>query len=510
MYIEPNTIIRILKNCPLDTTYDHTLYFNDSGAQYKYFSGLTKYTLTRQTYQRVNRSRMRVQYKADDLYDCNYIMFQNSNFGSKWFYAFIKSVEYVNNVTSEIEYQIDVMQTWAFDYQLGQSFVEREHSATDVPGDNLVPENLERGEYVSEDFDSSGEIGGKSIVVAATFDKNYTNISGSYYGGVFSGLWFTTFENTPAGASECAKFIEGAGAKSDGIISVFLMPTAMVTESNGAAVSKRFEKTKFMELKRADGEPVKNKKLLTYPYNLLYVTTLQGNHAEYHYEYFSGESCEFNIGGDMSPNSSVILSPVNYKGVLVNYDEKLVLSGFPQLSFNTDAFKQWLGQNALSLPVNALSTSLGAASNIGRAQIGAAYATTASIAPISAGVAVAGVVSEVYQHSIMPHQAKGGGGSTTMAAMGLLDFAFMHKHIRPEFVSIIDDYFTMYGYATHRVKIPNRAVRPHWTYTKTIGCVIEGSVPADDISKICRIYDNGITFWKNGNEVGNYSLDNSV
>lgn len=507
MYIEPNAVIRVLKNCPLDNTYEHTLYFGGSEAQFEYFASLTKYTLTRQTYQRVNRSRMRVQVKADDLYDCNYIMFQNSSFGSKWFYAFIKSVEYVNNVTSEIEYEIDVMQTWAFDYQLGQSFVEREHSATDVAGENLVPENLERGDYISEDFDASGEIGGKSIVVAATFDKNYDNISGSYYGGVFSGLWFTTFENTPAGASECANFIQNAGSKSDGIVAVFLMPTAMVTESNAAAVSKTLEKTKFLNLKRADGGSVKNKKLLTYPYNLLYVTTLQGNHAEYHYEYFSGDACEFNIGGDMSPNPSVILAPVNYKGVSTNYDEKLVLSGFPQLSFNTDTFKQWVAQNALSLPVNALSSSLGAAKAIGTA---AAAGLASTIAPVAAGVAVAGVVSEVYQHSVMPHQAKGGGGSTAMAAMGLLDFVFMHKHIRPEFVSIIDDYFTVYGYATHRVKVPNRAVRPHWTYTKTIGCVVHGSVPCDDMSKICKIYDNGITFWKNGSEVGNYSLDNSV
>jgi hypothetical protein len=67
----------------------------------------------------------------------------------------------------------------------------------------------------------------------------------------------------------------------------------------------------------------------------------------------------------------------------------------------------------------------------------------------------------------------------------------------------------MYGYATHRVKVPNRSSRPYWNYVKTIGCVITGSVPADDIKQICDIYNAGITFWKNGNNVGNYSLDNS-
>ena len=180
MYIEPNTVIRLLKNCPLDTTYEHTIYFESDSAQISYFQSLTKYTMTNQSYQRVQRGKMRVAYKAEDLYDCNYLMFQNSSFGNKWFYAFIKSVEYVNNATSEIEFEIDVMQTWFFNYDLEMCFVEREHSATDNIGENLVPENLETGEYVSDDFDASGVLGNKSIVVASTFDEEYNNISGAY------------------------------------------------------------------------------------------------------------------------------------------------------------------------------------------------------------------------------------------------------------------------------------------------------------------------------------------
>lgn len=79
-----------------------------------------------------------------------------------------------------------------------------------------------------------------------------------------------------------------------------------------------------------------------------------------------------------------------------------------------------------------------------------------------------------------------------------------------EYARMIDDFFTMFGYVTKRNKIPNRNVRPHWTYTKTMGCTVTGSVPAPDMNKICSIYDNGITFWKKGSEVGNYSLDNTV
>ena len=59
------------------------------------------------------------------------------------------------------------------------------------------------------------------------------------------------------------------------------------------------------------------------------------------------------------------------------------------------------------------------------------------------------------------------------------------------------------------IKTPNINSRPHWNYVKTINCVIVGEAPSDDIATICGIFNNGITFWKNGDEVGNYNLDNS-
>lgn len=85
MYIEPGTNIRILKDVPLDTTYDHTIFFTDGTTQENYFMGLQKYNLTNYTYQRVKKGVSRVGIKADNLYDCNYMMFQNTSFGSKWF-----------------------------------------------------------------------------------------------------------------------------------------------------------------------------------------------------------------------------------------------------------------------------------------------------------------------------------------------------------------------------------------------------------------------------------------
>jgi hypothetical protein len=93
------------------------------------------------------------------------------------------------------------------------------------------------------------------------------------------------------------------------------------------------------------------------------------------------------------------------------------------------------------------------------------------------------------------------------------------KRIREEDARVIDDYFTMYGYATNRVKVPNRTARPYWNYIKTEGCNIGPTtdewgnktyLPTDVGSEIMCIYDHGITFWNPQCEVGKYSLyDNS-
>ena len=91
-----------------------------------------------------------------------------------------------------------------------------------------------------------------------------------------------------------------------------------------------------------------------------------------------------------------------------------------------------------------------------------------------------------------------------------MTFLFYHRHITAQFARIIDEYFDMYGYALHRVAIPNVQARKRWTYVKTIGCAVVGTMPADDMRKIQQIFDNGVRFWRNPSEVGNYSLDNSL
>ena len=148
--ITPITAVKVLRGVPLDSTYTDTFgkgFFPNVSAQVAYFTRKAKYTFTDLTPVRM-QNMLRLPIVADDLFDCNYIMFQNANFGQKWFYAFIDEINYINPSCSEVSFTLDVMQTWLFDYTIHPSFVEREHINNDSIGQNIVAENLELGDYV--------------------------------------------------------------------------------------------------------------------------------------------------------------------------------------------------------------------------------------------------------------------------------------------------------------------------------------------------------------------------
>ena len=146
MYIYPNSDLYILHNISLNNDYDHTIYFSSVQDQTNFFldpnNHFIKMHLTNQSYIRKERGWMQVNFNQNDLYDCTYLMFKNTHYLGKWFYAFILSVEYVNDNTSKINFEIDVMQTWFFDYTLDECFVEREHSISDSLFETTVEEDL--------------------------------------------------------------------------------------------------------------------------------------------------------------------------------------------------------------------------------------------------------------------------------------------------------------------------------------------------------------------------------
>ena len=176
------------------------------------------------------------------------------------------------------------------------------------------------------------------------------------------------------------------------------------------------------------------------------------------------------------------------------------MEGFPQVAWSIDSFRAWLAQSASKTAISGIGS------------IGGIAAGVMSGNPVIAGAGVLGLASSINEAvlaSNRPPQAKGVDAGTVDVATRTKNFFFKRMQVDLDHAIVIDDFFSVYGYAIGEVKFPNFNARPHWTYIKTRKCSVESNAPADDVKKICSIIDNGITFWRNAGELGNYSLDNS-
>lgn len=519
MYIQPTTNIRLLKDVPLDTSYDHTIYFESATAQYNYFIGLQKYNLTNYTYQRVKRGVARVGIKADNMYDCNYMMFQNTAYGNKWFYAFITAVEFVNNECAEIYFELDVMQTWLFDCEPDYCFVEREHSLTDNIGEHIEPETVATGEYVFNDYQPIISMTDMAVCIAIVDTNDVTD--GTLYDGIYGSAQLWVYDSTDVKSinGKVNEYVQ----KPNAIIGMYMLPKLFIGDDipdthrlsyGQGAITNDVKLQPVTTNDTLDGYKPKNKKLYTYPYNFYHVDNASGNELSLRYEFFEERTPVVEISGTVTQPVVAILRPCSYKGVagyssLGGYTtlntESLQLNNYPMCSWNVDAYQAWVAQNSVPIALNGVGSLI---------QLGVAgtYSNVPNAVLMSGNIGqVSGIMSQFYQASIGADISKGnlnnGGGNV---ANHKQQFYGGRCSVCKEYARMIDEYFTMFGYAVHRVKKPNRSSRPHWNYVKTVGAIVTGSVPADDMRKICGIYDNGITFWKKGSEVGQYNLDNTV
>lgn len=593
MYIAPNSTIILCKGLKIDNSYSNTIYFSNADAQYKYFTSKAVVTLTNNSYVRKGLGRVRVGVPIGSIYNCNYLMYRNISFENKWFYAFVTSVEYVNNQATDITFDIDVLQTWMFNYSPSQCFVDREHSSTDNPGDNRINEGLDTGDYTYLNVPAfSQTFRDKVICVASTLnnDGDDTNVDGSIYGGMYSGLTFRTYELNSSGAKQVTEFLEKASeaGHEDSIVSIFVAPRKFVQGDgiqgeNSTDNGYKIHTPTALGTFRHEYKP-RNKKLLTYPYVGLYLYNSQGASEILKYELFNDPSnINFTLWASSGCAPNAIVIPTGYDSYSNGYAQQYImeLSGYPQCAWTTDTFRAWLAKNEpfLSLDEEEISTTTSykagsieiagkkdkantiagianRASNVAQDISSAVGYSTSLSAIANPGQAVANGVNaginaanqagqaanDIYQYEqnkaqrtldaaynnsmaqinmerlmaqkevarMNPPSYHGSSTGNARLYTNNFEIGIYKFSIRDEFARRIDDYWDLFGYKTNRVKIPNRAVRPHWTYCKTQGCTFSGSVPNEDMEQIRALYDGGIRWWKNGDEIGNFSLNNQV
>lgn len=534
-YVTPNSTLQLFKGINLDNRYLHTIYFASESAQNTWFTSKVFRTYSDLMYRRYESKAVRIEADATSLLGVTYLRFRNTRSGSKWFYAFVTGIEYVNENTTDVYYEIDVMQTWFIQGgSVRPCMVLREHVSVDTFGINIEEEPIGSDVYDCDLITSYGNtyFGSYEVIVNSTGEPDDGDLLQC---GLFNGTLYTPL---PANNATQVGFIKqyledllgswDKGQQQQDIIDMYTVPTFLTT-SQGASINPIAKQ--FSRPTTYDNYTPKNKKLMTYPYSFLLCTTHNGDGASYRWEYFDSSTIDFRMAGTHLAGGQIICYPRAYNGQTNNLDCKVTMSDFPKNPFVYDAYQAWVAMGGKTKYDNdwAITTAKGASAVLdtftrtaNKANNSISGNSDAQLG-VNIGLGLVSSVSDairtganiVEAQNKLTYQFKDAhyrpniqvGASSPSIAVGMheLDFYFYHCHVRDDEVKRLDDFLSCYGYAVNKVKSPNLTGRAYWNFVQTENAVIAGDMPASSRDAIGRIFDGGITFWHNGDQVGNYA-----
>jgi len=543
----PASVIYMCKAVRLSPNYEHTYFFKSVSDQESFFAGRVHRTFPAYTYLRKDWS-IKLQTTMETALNWDYCYFKNPTptGDGKTYYYFVRKVEYVNDNTVEVFLEMDVLQSYYFDHDLNETFVERAHVDDDTFGSNTVDEGLELGEYVTYSKTGNADFriqsfSNMAVLVMSTYNPEFPNLedSDSVFNNVYCGfgVWAVALDSNSA--VSISTYINNMGAKADGVIGMWMYPQDFIELYAGDSFEntdivfhpvrgcKSVLCTPIYKPYDLDGYVPKNNKMFTYPFSFLHVTNFEGGSAEYRYEYKSKGTATNNITlkmfGAIGPDAGLKIAPIDYKNIVTNYDEALTLSAFPNCAWNQDVYKIWLAQNMNQhqFTVDSANTNKTLAAVSGAVGVVSSLATGNVLGAVGSGIGSAsaiigqqqrieGLMAQKRDMSVLPSQAKGNYTPSINSANGIHTFFIGNKTIRKEYAERIDHYLSMYGYKINDiipVHLPQRKTREKWSYIKTCGANPTGlSLPSDVQVKLGAIYDKGITFWDRDyvQEIGSY------
>ena len=215
---------------------------------------------------------------------------------------------------------------------------------------------------------------------------------------------------------------------------------------------------------------------------------------------------------------------MSYAGNATNRKELIQFTENMIAFYSGNALANYLESNANSHSNSVLSSMVGMVSSAITSLI-----TKNPVPAISGGISgVTSIYTKLGQLDDLRNAPPPSNYSTNIPlfviGMEYMGGIFYSEGVTAEKARIIDDYFSMYGYATNRVKQPNifayfrntsgYYIRPNWNYIKTNGAIVHPrtgyGLPAEAEKKISEIIDKGITFWNDESNIGNYSLSNAA
>ena len=530
---QPSTEVRI-GAVPWNPSYKHVRWYADKTAQANGISSFmdASKTISTYTYQRLDGS-IDVEGNPEEYYGYNYVMFQNANFGNKWFYAFVTNVTYKNASTVNLKLELDYVQTYMFDYSIKPCFVEREHVNSDGIGEHIKDEGIDPGElkctYSAIDNDNMDCYMVVASAVEPLKDGTYVNNGGDQYMGVTSGTSLSVFLTI----DQFKSFMQALSdnGQQDAVSQVYMCPRAaipnIVAKSNGwgywvdaASPTPSDEKNYNLGFTTLDGYTPKNNKMYCFPFEYAEVTNFTGASQQLRLEFFGNPgTVSLQRTGGCDANSRLAYIPTNYNGVNRFVEGAVYLDKYPTCNWVYQAFANMLGASEVNTPwgfsYNSMSQAPYVNSFIDSTQNIIGSALSLDIpgmlnSAVNGAQDLTNTFANFSKASRTPNTSRGGTNSTTaLVNYGTYTMGIRKYTCRAEIARQIDDFLSVYGYKVSIVKTPNITGRKSWNYVKTVSANMGGNVPANYLRAFNQLLDSGTTFWHT-DDVGDYSQDNAI
>lgn len=271
-------------------------------------------------------------------------------------------------------------------------------------------------------------------------------------------------------------------------------------------------------------------KLLMYPYVQIVMDDFKGNRVVLKPEYIRNESVIVTYKGSLGTSNMVSYSVQDYNHLETDNNKRLTSnesaliqnnpSDLPVINDYLAAFLQG-NRNAIEnqkagIVWNSAFNAIGAVGagvgSVKSGDLGGVIGAGTNLVQGGGNTVLQLQAIEAKQKDIAnvpPGISKMGSNTAYNFGNGYNGVFFIKQQIKPEYRTMLRDFFNMFGYKTNQVKVPNFHTRRYWNYVQTSSCVITGNLNNQDLNAFKSILDNGITFWHT-DDVGNYELDNEV
>ena len=549
--------VRLIANIFWTSSYEHTLDFNSKAEQESYFLTLPCLIETNYSYIRQDKT-LKVGMCYEQLRGYNYVMYRNSE--DKWIYCFILKKNYINDNNTELVLQVDVMQTYQFDYEIMSSFVHREHQDRELFA-NLKDETIAYGnEYLIEDQTTLYESDTTYIVSATELcDENgkrentnpptLQSVPTTYYYGSINSerledfmQWYGISPNIVSIVKLPINFINAREMKKikamrqdkEDEMTEYVVPFNMVTSVDKNRVIANYQayqpfvanksKTTFSYL----NEP----KLRTFPYSYNLLSDCQGNTMVIKNEYLNNPNVEIKASCYLSHQPKVkYWVSSGYKGDYDGKTECLINENYSQLALSSNAYQEYIMNNAnsinqakmfnlgdtlkgtisgaiggyaagLAIPIPVVDSLVGA---IGGAIIGGASSLW------NGYKSYASEVAKQKDLDVIPNSIRSMGGNSGFDVVdGNHKLIWFKMSITEEEKQKVAMWFHIYGYNCQEMKVPNLKSRYYFNFIQ-MSANLRGRVDYEDLELIKKIYENGITIWHYRSDMRplDYTRDNT-